>query len=637
MNAFSAASACTTSARLLIPNAPPSPDPVLWPHVLESLQAQVWHLELVMWQQAEARDAELDTVRARLARLEAKAVSRHPRRRGSDCNCDSKCLIEVSVGTCAAARAGCALPSGSEDIECGSQCSSCKSEARSGIEVGAQEETFAIMPNEPQRALECIQQTRKELLRTREELCTVQVELENAVRERRAAVEEAQKERSEKERLQLKVEPVVQLAESAREENRRLEHEKARLQEENVLAHSEVLTIWENAHMIAEDMEGRLEVSRGLHAVVAALQASAAAAQEQLAVAEARTATALRERDEALSEAARRRLESEEALAETEHVREEKWRALQDARSIREELAKLHEQRDTALMQMGRSLQEKGIAVSGTQSELPDRKAYQAEFGETLNQVGASLEISPESVRALSDQLPTLHNECSCPILHGLMRDPVVAADGHTYEREAITRWLSEHGTSPLTGLALPSRSLFPNVLAANVARLLRDGGGASSDDVDDTRSKLSTASSANPQEEALDPAMLAHAIRRGDVSQSLALLARRNLPGLNETYGRVLESVLHLAARKNLVEVCEAILARPDFTEVNRQDSHGLTALHDAAMFEKEALCLKILEHPGFTAVRVQSDPMFRFRTARGIAVWKSLARVVEAIDRAM
>ncbi|CAF0968915.1 unnamed protein product [Adineta ricciae] len=38
-----------------------------------------------------------------------------------------------------------------------------------------------------------------------------------------------------------------------------------------------------------------------------------------------------------------------------------------------------------------------------------------------------------------------------CPITLEVFRDPVVAQDGHAYEREAITKWILEHGTSPLT------------------------------------------------------------------------------------------------------------------------------------------------------------------------------------------
>lgn len=36
------------------------------------------------------------------------------------------------------------------------------------------------------------------------------------------------------------------------------------------------------------------------------------------------------------------------------------------------------------------------------------------------------------------------------------MVDPVFAADGHTYEREAIEAWLQAHSTSPMTNLSLP-------------------------------------------------------------------------------------------------------------------------------------------------------------------------------------
>jgi hypothetical protein len=38
-------------------------------------------------------------------------------------------------------------------------------------------------------------------------------------------------------------------------------------------------------------------------------------------------------------------------------------------------------------------------------------------------------------------------------ITQELMEDPVFTADGHTYERWAITKWLNEKKTSPQTGL----------------------------------------------------------------------------------------------------------------------------------------------------------------------------------------
>ena len=44
------------------------------------------------------------------------------------------------------------------------------------------------------------------------------------------------------------------------------------------------------------------------------------------------------------------------------------------------------------------------------------------------------------------------------------MEDPVVAGDGRTYERAAITRWLQTGRLlSPLTGLPLPNRVIHEN------------------------------------------------------------------------------------------------------------------------------------------------------------------------------
>jgi hypothetical protein len=43
------------------------------------------------------------------------------------------------------------------------------------------------------------------------------------------------------------------------------------------------------------------------------------------------------------------------------------------------------------------------------------------------------------------------NDDLTCPITLELFRDPVIAKDGRTYERVAITRWILEHGTSPFT------------------------------------------------------------------------------------------------------------------------------------------------------------------------------------------
>ena len=42
-----------------------------------------------------------------------------------------------------------------------------------------------------------------------------------------------------------------------------------------------------------------------------------------------------------------------------------------------------------------------------------------------------------------------------CPISHEIMTDPVVASDGHTYERNNIKEWLRRDRVSPITNLPM--------------------------------------------------------------------------------------------------------------------------------------------------------------------------------------
>ena len=54
-----------------------------------------------------------------------------------------------------------------------------------------------------------------------------------------------------------------------------------------------------------------------------------------------------------------------------------------------------------------------------------------------------------------------------CPIMQDgePMQDPVIAADGHTYERSGIAKWLTNHTTSPVTRAVLRNQELTPNHL----------------------------------------------------------------------------------------------------------------------------------------------------------------------------
>eukprot|EP00966_Prymnesium_polylepis_P230158 5325641-Prymnesium_polylepis.1 len=59
---------------------------------------------------------------------------------------------------------------------------------------------------------------------------------------------------------------------------------------------------------------------------------------------------------------------------------------------------------------------------------------------------------------------PSVPSELHCPIIRELFTDPVVAADGFTYERSAIEHWLREHDSSPNTNVRLAHKELVPNV-----------------------------------------------------------------------------------------------------------------------------------------------------------------------------
>jgi U-box domain len=75
------------------------------------------------------------------------------------------------------------------------------------------------------------------------------------------------------------------------------------------------------------------------------------------------------------------------------------------------------------------------------------------------NQADTPIEFSSEFTEQISKEL-------FCSITHELMTDPVVAADGFSYERTAIETWIQKHdktALSPKTGERLAHLNLTPN------------------------------------------------------------------------------------------------------------------------------------------------------------------------------
>jgi len=82
----------------------------------------------------------------------------------------------------------------------------------------------------------------------------------------------------------------------------------------------------------------------------------------------------------------------------------------------------------------------------------------------SLIPTAAPLLSEPEHLLADDCDRTSLPSELFCPITHDVMTDPVVAQDGHTYERRAIERWFAEDNlTSPKTGQQIPSTTLISN------------------------------------------------------------------------------------------------------------------------------------------------------------------------------
>jgi len=62
-------------------------------------------------------------------------------------------------------------------------------------------------------------------------------------------------------------------------------------------------------------------------------------------------------------------------------------------------------------------------------------------------------------------------NPLYCPFTQQIMRDPVVLADGHTYERKAVEAYLAQFDLSPRTGERLSSKAMLPNHMARELCK----------------------------------------------------------------------------------------------------------------------------------------------------------------------
>eukprot|EP00730_Choanoeca_flexa_P003016 TRINITY_DN11260_c0_g6_i1.p1 TRINITY_DN11260_c0_g6~~TRINITY_DN11260_c0_g6_i1.p1 ORF type:complete len:717 (+),score=119.59 TRINITY_DN11260_c0_g6_i1:254-2152(+) len=119
---------------------------------------------------------------------------------------------------------------------------------------------------------------------------------------------------------------------------------------------------------------------------------------------------------------------------------EHQHQLLAEKQALEQELAKVAEERDH-MMQAQRDQEAREETL------LAEQRRRLQELAEAQRRMSELEQLR----RQQQEQL-------YCPITMQLMEDPVMAEDGHVYERDAIANWLEKKGTSPMTQAAMGDR-----------------------------------------------------------------------------------------------------------------------------------------------------------------------------------
>ena len=156
-------------------------------------------------------------------------------------------------------------------------------------------------------------------------------------------------------------------------------------------------------------------------------------------------------RGEAAREAQRQR---DEMAIEAERLREEAERLREESEAARDAVRLRHEMEEKLRR-----------AEHDRQAQLKNLKKQMRETAERKrNQENQAQREELARLRAMmARRTGEVPDALCCPISMEIMRDPVISADGHTYERAEIESWFANNRTSPKTGAVLPHCSLIPN------------------------------------------------------------------------------------------------------------------------------------------------------------------------------
>lgn len=307
--------------------------------------------------------------------------------------------------------------------------------------------------------------------------------------------------------------------------------------------------------------------------------------------------------------------EQEEAPKQKDNV---DWQLEARSQQLRAEAAEqravLLQKRLDAAKAYGTLLEEK---LGNTARAKEQMKALEEQLKES-RQMLAAAEARAQAAEARTQALVRqLSEELLCPITLRRFRRPVVASDGVTYERAAIRRWARQQPNSPLTREPLQGPK-YENRLAIKFGGLLADVGLVTEvEEESDSASEPEELPSAAPEPPAVRAwaPSLHESIHDGQEAAALRLLQAPQVLGLNLVQDRM--SVLTMAIHGRLWQVASAILTRRDFRQMNAGVAQW-TALHEAAAQGHLQLCRAILQRPDFELLSALN---FQGHTAAAVA----------------
>jgi hypothetical protein len=118
------------------------------------------------------------------------------------------------------------------------------------------------------------------------------------------------------------------------------------------------------------------------------------------------------------------------------------------------------------LVGISTKISSKMVEITGLDDISPESFRLISSFAILLNDMLKSFIKTKTNVETSEDSVV---EEYLCPINATLMEEPVLCTlDGHTYEKEAIDRWLFEHRNSPMTRKKMKDNEPIANVLITN-------------------------------------------------------------------------------------------------------------------------------------------------------------------------